>query len=87
MSEELNGYEIPICRALTKYPTISGLPRGIFIIYVITIFLFIAIYKAYWILIIYIPLYIVLRIITKNDPLFLKILFKYVRDRKYFYGG
>lgn len=84
---KLDGYEVPICRALTIYPTISGLPRGVFIIYVTTLFLFIAIYKAYWTVILYIPLYIVLRKVTKKDPLFIKILFKYIRDRRYFYGG
>lgn len=84
---ELDGYEVPVCRALTKYPTISGLPRGVFILYVTTLFLFLTIYKAYWLLIIYIPLYLVLKVITKKDPLFMKILYRYVRDRKYFYGG
>ncbi|MCF0171883.1 MAG: VirB3 family type IV secretion system protein [Fusobacterium varium] len=84
---ELDGYEVPVCRALTKYPTISGLPRGVFILYVTTLFLFLAIYKAYWLLIIYIPLYLVLKVVTKKDPLFMKILYRYVRDRKYFYGG
>lgn len=84
---ELDGYEVPVCRALTKYPTISGLPRGVFILYVTTLFLFLTIYKAYWLLIIYIPLYLVLKVITKKDPLFMKILYRYVRDRKYYYGG
>lgn len=84
---ELDGYEVPVCRALTKYPTISGLPRGVFILYVTTLFLFLTIYKAYWLLIIYIPLYLVLKVVTKKDPLFMKILYRYVRDRKYFYGG
>jgi type IV secretory pathway VirB3-like protein len=84
---KLDGYEVPVCRALTIYPTISGLPRGVFIIYVTSLFLFLTIYKAWWILFIYVPLYITLKKISSKDPLFMKILFKYIRDRKYFYGG
>lgn len=87
MAEELKGYEVPVCRALTIYPTISGIPREFFIIYVTLFFLFVVIYRAVYSIALFIPIFLFLRKVSKRDPLVLKIIFKYIREQKYFYGG
>lgn len=87
MAEQLKGYEVPVCRALTIYPTISGVPRVFFILYITIFFLFVLIYKAVYLAFLLVPLFFIVRRICKKDPLMLKIGFKYLLDRKYFYGG
>ncbi|MCF0172070.1 MAG: VirB3 family type IV secretion system protein [Fusobacterium varium] len=82
----MEGYQVPVCRALTVYPTIAGIPREAFIILVSLTFLFLVIYRAFFTLPIFIILYLVLRKVCKKDPLIIKIILKcYLKQRKYFY--
>lgn len=88
MSEEIEGYKLKVCKALTINQTIAGVDREAFILNATLGYLFVVQYRQLYTIFFILLIHNILYRVCKKDPLIIKIFIsKYLVQRDYFYEG
>lgn len=86
LDEELEGFKVPICRALTTDITVLGVPREMFILNVTFGVILLMGLGLWYLLFVSFAMHFVLQSISKNDPKVFNIYMKRYSKQKQYYG-
>lgn len=85
MNNEVQGYEVPIHRALTQPIYWMGVPRGLLFLEVIGALLGGLIFKTFMVVVIAFFAHMLFRYLGTQDPDFLGVFFRASKHKLYYY--